>query len=100
MGLAPECKWTQAALAQKLGVIKQTINSWISGIGARQRANRNITIIRLSRLGWTQEKISEAMEMSQGRVAQITNNTIFSEIGNLLSQGQDKVFSFQITLTS
>jgi len=76
-------------IAEKLGVIEQTINSWTSGIRARQRANRNITIIRLRRLGWTREKISEAVEMSKGRVAQITNNTIFGNIDNLLSQGHD-----------
>ena len=28
----PECKWTEAALVQKLGVIEQTVNSWISDI--------------------------------------------------------------------
>ncbi len=37
--LDPECKWTEAALAQKLGVIQQTINSWISDIRGRHRAS-------------------------------------------------------------
>ena len=40
LGLDPECKWTQGALAQKLGVIQQTINSWISDIRACHRASR------------------------------------------------------------
>ena len=78
LGLDPECKWTEAALAQKLGIIQQTINSWISDIRARQRANRNI-IIRLSRLacpvsfwrGRTQKQIAEVVRISQGRVPKL-----------------------------
>jgi DNA-binding XRE family transcriptional regulator len=97
LGLDPECKWREAHLAQKLGVIQQTINSWISDIRARQRANRNIIIIRLSRLacppsfwrGWLQEQIAETTGVTRGRVAQIVNNANFGEINNLLSQGRD-----------
>ena len=85
----PECKWTEAALAEKLGVIQQTVNTWISDIRARQKASRNAVILRLSRLGCPQEKIAEITGVTRGRVAQITNNTNFSEIGNLLSQGHD-----------
>jgi len=64
LGLDPECKWTQAALAQKLGVIQQTINSWISDIRARHRASRK-------------------------RASEIIGNTNFGNIDNLLSQGRD-----------
>ena len=85
----PECKWTEEALAEKLGVIQQTVNTWISDIRARQKAGRNTVILRLSRLGWPQEKISEIVGINQQRISQITNNTNFSEIGNLLSQGHD-----------
>ena len=67
----PECTWTEEALAEKLGVIRQTVNTWISDIRARQKVGRDIIIIRLSRLGWTQEKISETVGMSRGRVTQI-----------------------------
>ena len=96
-GPDPECKWTEAALAQKLGVIQQTLNSWISDIRERQRANRNIIIIRLSRLacppsfwrGWTQEQIAETTRVTRGRVVRIVNNTNFGEINTLLSQGRD-----------
>jgi len=41
------CKWTESALAEKLGVIQQTVNTWISDILARQKASRN-TVILLS----------------------------------------------------
>ena len=84
-----ECRWTEEALAEKLGVIQQTVNTWISDIRARQKAGRNTVILRLSRLGWPQEKISETVRINQQRISQITNNTNFSEIGNLLSQGHD-----------
>jgi len=36
----PECIWTESALAGKLGVIRQTINTWISDIRARQKASQ------------------------------------------------------------
>jgi len=85
----PECKWTESALAEKLGVTRQTVNTWISDIRARQKASRNTVILRLSRLGWPQEKISETVGIKQQRISQITNNANFGNIGNLLSQGRD-----------
>ena len=83
----PECSYTEDALAQKLGVTRQTINLWISDIRARQRTNRNSTIIRLSLLGWTQEKISEKIGLSQNRISEIIGNTNICNIDNLLDQG-------------
>ena len=84
-----ECKWTESALAEKLGVIRQTVNAWISDIRARQKASRNTIILRLNRLGWTQEKISETVGLSQNRVSEIIGNANFGNIDNLLSQGHD-----------
>ena len=85
----PECRYTESSLAEKLGVSQQTVNAWISDIRARQRTNRASIIIRLSRLGWTQEKIAETTKMTQGRVAQIINNTSFGKINNLVAQGRN-----------
>ena len=85
----PECKYTEDSLAQKLGVTRQTINIWISDIRARQRTNRNSIIIRLSRLGWTQEKISEKIGLSRNRVSEIVGNANICDIDTLLSQGHN-----------
>ncbi len=85
----PECTWTEEALAEKLGVSQQTVNAWITDIRARQKTNRNSIIVRLSRLGWSQEKIAKTAGLSQNRISEIIGNTSFSEIDNLLSQGRD-----------
>ena len=44
-----ECRWTETALAEKLGITHQTVNIWISDIRVRQKASRDTIIIRLSR---------------------------------------------------
>ncbi len=85
----PECTWTEEALAEKLGVSQQTVNAWITDIRARQKTNRNSIIVRLSRLGWSQEKIAKTAGLSQNRISEIIGNTSFSEIDNLLSHGRD-----------
>ena len=85
----PECKWTESALAEKLGVIQQTVNTWISDIRAWQKASRNTVILRLSRLGWPQEKIAEVVGLSRNRASEIVGNANFGEIDTLLSQGRD-----------
>ena len=40
--------------------------------------------------GCTQEQIGAVVEISQGRVAQIINNTSFGKINNLLTQGRER----------
>ena len=71
-----------------LCIFKQSLVNY-SHIRARQKASRSTTIIRLSRLGWTQEQIAGIAGMTQGRVAQIINNANFGEINNLLAQGRN-----------
>jgi len=85
----PECIWTESALAEKLGIIRQTVNTWISDIRARQKASRNTVILRQSRLGWVHEKIAEFVGLSRNRVSEIVGNANFGNIDTLLSQGQD-----------
>ncbi len=42
----PECKWTESALAEKLGVIQQTVNTWILDIRAcRKQAEIPLSIV-------------------------------------------------------
>jgi len=84
-----ECTWTEEALAEKLGVIRQTVNAWISDIRARQKASRNTVILRMSRLGWAQEKIAEVVGLSRNRASEIVGNANFGNIDTLLSQGHD-----------
>ncbi len=98
----PESKWTESALAEKLGVRQQTVNGWISDIRARQKTNRNSTILRLSRLGWIQEKISDVMGVRQNRISEIIGNTIFGNFDNLIAQGHDMEYiarHFQMDLS-
>ncbi len=85
----PDCRWTEEAMSEKLGITRQAVNTWISDIRARQKAGRNIIIMRLSRLGWTHEQISGITGLTHGRITQIVNNANFCEINNLLSQGRD-----------
>ena len=84
-----ECRWTETALAEKLGVTHQTVHTWISDIRARQKANRDTIILRLSRLDWKQEKISEIVGVSRNRVSEIVGNANFCNIDILLSWGHD-----------
>jgi len=51
--------------------------------------SRNTVIIRLSRLGWPQDKIAKTIGVTRGRIAQIINNTNYGKINTLLSQGHD-----------
>ncbi|GAG19256.1 unnamed protein product, partial [marine sediment metagenome] len=85
----PECIWTESALAEKLGVIRQTFNAWISDIRARQKSSRNTVILRLSRLGWVHEKIAEVVGLSRNRISEIVGNANFGNIDTLLTQGHD-----------
>jgi len=84
-----KCRWTETALAEKLDVTHQTVHLWISDIRFRQKAGRDTSIIRLSRLGWSQQRISKTVGVNQQRISQITNNANFCNIGNLLSLGHD-----------
>jgi len=46
-------------------------------------------VLRFSRLGWPQEKISETVGMSRNRASEIVGNANFCNIDTLLSQGND-----------
>ena len=88
----PDCRWTESALAERLGVTQQTVSLWIADIRVRQKASRKTVLLRLSRLGWSQEKIAEAVGLSRSRAGEIAGNTNSCEIDNLLSQGHDMAY--------
>ena len=52
------------------------------------RSLRKLCVDRMSRLGWTQGKISETIGLSRNRVSEIIGNTNFGNIDNLLSQSR------------
>jgi hypothetical protein len=85
----PECRLSEGMLAQNLGVTRQTVNNWIKDIRARQKASRDSTILRLNRLGWTQQKIAEKVGISRNRVSEIVGNANFCIIDTLIAQGRD-----------
>ena len=84
-----EGKHTEKDIARMLGVSRVTVNGWISAIRNRQRASRDNEIIKLSRLGWTQEEIAETTGVTRQRVDQIANNVTPDKISNLISEGRD-----------
>jgi len=85
----PKRTFTEKQIADKLGVIQETVSNWISDIRARQRAGRNAKIIYLSRLGWSQEEIAELMGKDRSIISRIVQNTKFGEMHSFLEQGKD-----------
>jgi transcriptional regulator with XRE-family HTH domain len=75
-----DLKITQKEFSDIFNVAQSTIHNWVSDIRARQKGSRNNTIIRLSKLGWTQKAIAEKVDITQQRVQQITNNIKFDKI--------------------
>ena len=84
----PDIEYTEEAIAVKLKVAQQRVNEWIKEIRAKQRAGRNSVIVRLSRLGWTQEEIGEAVDLDQSVISKIMQNTEFGILHNFLTQGR------------
>lgn len=84
----PDANTTEEEFAETFNVSRQTINNWISDIRTRQKGSRDGLIIRLSKLGWTQEEIAEKVGITQQRVQQITNNANFGKICNDYNDGK------------
>ena len=61
----------------------------MSDIRARQKASRNTVVLRLNRLGWTQEMIAKEVGLDRSVISRIVQNTKISDMHNLLSQGHD-----------
>ena len=85
-------KWTEEAIAKKLGVSQKTINNWISDIRARQNAKDNDLIYKLNFLGWTQQEIAKIIGLgSKSSISKKLKNSNFTkiqhEIKNFREQG-------------
>lgn len=88
----PDQKWTYELLAGKLHASIGSLNGWISDIRARQKSSRDSIIVRLSRLGWTQDEIATAVGVGQPLVNKIINNFNVENIDNLLTEGRDMAY--------
>jgi hypothetical protein len=85
----PNYQLSEEMLAGSFGITQQTVNNWIRDIRVRQKASRDSRILRLNRLGWTQQKIAQVVGISQARVSEIIGNANFCIIDNLIAQGRE-----------
>lgn len=71
---------------------QQRVSEWIADIRARQNADRDCSIKKLSLLGWTQQKIADEVILDQSQISRIMQNTDFGkthkEIQIFLEQGK------------
>jgi len=58
-------------LAEYLGMSTHSSHSYVADILARQREEQKMTAFRLGLLGWTQEEISDLLEISQQNTSKI-----------------------------
>lgn len=84
----PKANWTEQYIAEKLGVKRGRVHNWISVIRTRQKASRDAVIMRLSRLGWVQDKIAGVVQRDQGVISRIMQNVDFDKLHNLLAEGR------------
>lgn len=71
----PEGHFSEEYIASRLAVSQSTVSKWISDIIAKRKADRNAIIYRLSRLGWTQERIGEAVGLGERQIRNVTGNS-------------------------
>lgn len=85
--------WSAERIGKQIYRSQQTISEHISDIIQEQRASEQQLIVRLGRLGWKQNEIAKYVQMSEGRISQIFNNTIPSKIKDFYNQGKlpDKI---------
>jgi len=86
-------KCPKEEIGQSLGQSQQRISEWTADIRARQTANRDCLIKKLSLLGWTQEEIGQKVGIAQRTVSHIlSQNTDFGKIAKevqvFLEQGK------------
>jgi DNA modification methylase len=82
---------TQEEFSDIFKVSQKSISNWIQNIRARQKGSRNNTIIRLSKLGWTQKAIGEKVDLDQTSVSRIMKNSNFTKIHNSYFEDKKKI---------
>lgn len=59
-------------IAEYVGRSERTVSDYVSDIKGRRKEQQRAVIMRLDRLGWTQEEIGNVVKVTQGRIAQIS----------------------------
>lgn len=87
---------TNKAIAEMMGIKQHTVTDWVKDLRAAQTAERDMLILRLSLLGWTQEEIGEVAGITRQAIGQLlqenaeSGKTAFtSTILSLSSAGHD-----------
>lgn len=58
-------------IAEYVGKSRQTVDGYVSDIKGRRKEQQRAIIMRLDRLGWTQEEVAQVVGVTQQRVAQL-----------------------------
>ncbi len=80
---------TEQEIADALGVLQRTVSNWVSDIKLKQKAERGAIIYRLTKLGWTQGEIAEAVGLTQQAVSEKIQNLaeLLKLVKSLLERG-------------
>ena len=58
-------------IAEYVGRSERTVSDYVKDIKGRRKEQQRAVIMRLDRLGWTQEEVAQVVGVTQGRIAQI-----------------------------
>jgi len=80
--------WSAEAIGKKLDRVKSSIWEHIKDIIQEQEASDHRVIMRLVRLGWTQEEISDAIGKTHQAISEIAKKFDTEQICNLFEKGK------------
>ena len=72
----------------KFSVTPGRISQMVGPIVNKRKASRDSIILRLNRLGWTQDEIAKQIGVSQNRISEIIGNFNVKEIDNSFQKGK------------